>query len=114
MANTTATDGKTINILFDGATDWSWDSATEIAAAPTLVDMIKGGRVYIKSISFRPSATNDVCIIRSRSLTGLKIFDVICANVYDIKTVDIEDWVQGIYATGADVVGTGSVIIRLG
>jgi len=86
MANATIINGRTIQVTLDGSTDWVWDSATEKAQAPELNELAIGDRIWVKSISFRPGATDDKIIVREGSLSGAGMFSHIAATAYDTKT----------------------------
>ena len=76
MANTTTTDGNFIEITLDGSTDWRWDADMDaFFRIPT--------GVMIRSIGFKPSAANDVMVIRENGVDGAAIFSVKCADTTD-------------------------------
>ena len=84
-ANVTTMQGRTLHIVLFGDVDWAWNSTTEIASVPQLSQLSALGRIFIDSITFRPSATADKVTIRECSLTGPTIFHRISADVYDYE-----------------------------
>lgn len=110
MANATIIDGRTIQITLDGATDWAWNSSTEKGQAPELNELAIGNRLWVKSISFRPGATNDKIVVREGSLTGAGMFSHIAANVYDSKTQEYNADFKGLYIANADVTSTTATL----
>ena len=108
MANTTDIQGRTISIILDGSTDWSWDSSTEKTAAPELIELSRG-HIFIDSMEFDPAATDDKIIVREVSLTGPPIFRASGANVNDQRIKDFhgKDF-RGIFIAAADVLSYGS------
>jgi hypothetical protein len=113
MANATTINGRTISITLDGATDWSWDSATELADAPEFAELAAGTRIWIHSIAFNPSAASDAVAVREGSLTGNKIFNVSCADANDQKIEYYDTDFQGLYIAAADVTSSSSATLEI-
>jgi len=112
MANTTSIDGRTIEITLDGSTDWEWDSATEIAAAPELSELSKG-RLWVHSIVFKPSAADDKVAIREGGIAGTKMFDVICVDAYDEKVMYFDRDFDGLYIDASDITSSSSAKVTI-
>ena len=72
MANTTTKGKWVIDVLFDGAT--AWDMADHYAEG-----------LCIESLEFKPTATDDLIIVKETSATGPRLFDVKAATAYDSK-----------------------------
>ena len=112
MANTTDIAGRTLTILLDGSTDWSWDSSTEITAAPELNELSEGNYLYIHSISFDPAAIGDAVKVRDGSLTGPVIYNRSGEDAYDQRTKYFHDkGYRGLYIANGDVTSTGGAAI---
>ena len=108
MANTTNIAGRTLTILLDGSTDWSWDSSTEIAAAPELDELSEGGYLYLHSISFDPVQQADAVKVREVSLSGPIFYNRSGVDAYDQRTKLFHDkGYRGIFIANGDVTSTG-------
>jgi hypothetical protein len=82
MANTTTISGRFITVVPDGSTDWN------IVTDLTAIAGCKQTGIYVRSIDFHPSATNDRLVVHERSNTGATIYDFVArgADDSDIKS----------------------------
>jgi len=101
MANTTTKGNWVIEVLFDGATAWN------------MADHYPSG-LSIESLEFKPTATDDLIIVRETSAAGPRLLDVKASSVYDskIKYFNTEQSKKKLllYIVGAEA-STGSRLI---
>ena len=104
MANTTTKGKWVIDVLFDGAT--VWDMADHYASG-----------LCIESLEFKPTATDDLLIVKETSATGPRLFDVKAATAYDskIKYFNTEKSMKKflLYVVGNEVSAGARLIITL-
>lgn len=104
MANTTTKGKWVIDVLFDGAT--AWDMADHYASG-----------LCIESLEFKPTATDDLLIVKETSATGPRLFDVKAATAYDskIKYFNTEKSMKKflLYVVGNEVSAGARLIITL-
>jgi len=77
MSNTTTTTGQFVEIT---GLDATWNLATDMAG-------FSDSGLRVKSIQFKPSAANDIMVVRNKTATGAKIFDVKCIDATDQRIV---------------------------
>lgn len=86
MANTTTITGNVISIVLDGSTDWLLSDTGDSSGGTTLlVDCVKTG-LSVDSITFVPSAANDIILINEDNLSGAEIFSAKAATTNPITT----------------------------
>ena len=104
MANTTTKGKWAIDILFDGAT--AWDMADHYASG-----------LCIESLEWKPSATDDLLIVKETSATGPRLLDVKASTAYDskIKYFNTEESKKKflLHITGAEASANSRLIITV-
>jgi len=103
MALTVKTGSHTISVLFDGAT--AWDSTTSYPDG-----------LVIESFEFKPTATDDIIIVREGVATGVQYFSEKAATAYDnkIKYFNTEDSQKRLkpYVVGNEATNGSLLIIQ--
>ena len=83
-ATTVAVQGNIIQISAIDTTVWYYTTAP--ATGPTFKAADYPNGLYIHHIEFHPGATNDSCTFRLVNASGVQVWHVTCADVYDDRT----------------------------
>lgn len=118
MANTTTVSGSIIEIVMNDE-DWAWNSSATGGGLPD-AGMRAGEGIYIHSIEFFPSATDDRLVITEGAIDGPAICDLLCPSAtQEPKNVELDPTKQYkpyIDVSGGDCVFDSSshkIIIRM-